>query len=145
MSLDSRSSPHLQVGVKILLRNKAGLFLLLRRNPKLYPDAGSVWDLVGGRITPGQNLLDNLKREIQEETGLKLTQPPQLVAAQDIFKLPDRHIVRLTYVGEIEGEPELSEEHTEARWFSAEELSILPANEIDSFFKELLATKILPL
>ncbi len=60
----------LQVGVKALLKNKNGKYLLLRRNPKKYPDVGPKWDIVGGRINPGSLLLENLKREIKEEVGL---------------------------------------------------------------------------
>lgn len=66
----------LQVGVKILLKNLDGKYLLLRRNPKKYPEVGAQWDIVGGRIHPGQTLLENLKREIKEETQLILKKEP---------------------------------------------------------------------
>lgn len=97
----------LQVGVKVVLKNSSGKYLLLRRNAKKYPEVGAIWDIVGGRIAPGQTLLENLKREVQEETRLFLTREPTLIAAQDILRVPGRHIVRLTYIGEAEGEPVL--------------------------------------
>ena len=62
----------LQVGVKILLKNSEGKYLLLRRNPEKYPEAQCGWDIVGGRIDAGSTLLDNLKREIKEETNLDI-------------------------------------------------------------------------
>ncbi len=127
----------LQVGVKVLLKNSEGKFLLVRRNPKKYPEVGPKWDIVGGRIEPGTSLLENLKREVLEEVGLKLSLPVRLVGAQDIL-LEDKHVVRLTYLGEIEGEPKIDEDHTEARWFLAEELKNLPKAELDSYFLELL-------
>jgi len=37
----------LQVGVKVLLKNKEGKFLLIRRSPKKYPEVGPKWDIVG--------------------------------------------------------------------------------------------------
>lgn len=128
----------LQVGVKILLKNPAGKYLLVRRSPKKYPEVGAKWDIVGGRINPGTPLLDNLKREIKEETNLDLTDQVKLVAAQDILRVPGRHVVRLTYTGTIAGEPRLDEDHSEYRWFTIDELMALTAQELDSYFKELL-------
>jgi len=42
----------LQVGVKVLLKNKAGQYLLLRRALEKYPEIQGRWDIVGGRINP---------------------------------------------------------------------------------------------
>src|SRR3990167_6187247 len=102
----------LQVGVKILLKNKEGKYLLLQRNWDKYPEVkrDNSWDIIGGRINIGTPLLDNLKREIFEETKLNLIKEPKLIAAQDILR-PDKHVVRLTYLGEIEGELTLDEDH----------------------------------
>ncbi len=125
----------LQVGVKALLKNKDNKYLFLRRNPEKYPGLGNSWDIVGGRIEPGTPLLENLKREIKEETKLILEKTPHLVAAQDILR-PNKHVVRLTFVGEIDGEPVLDQDHIEYKWFSLEELKTL--ENLDSFFKELL-------
>jgi ADP-ribose pyrophosphatase YjhB (NUDIX family) len=128
----------LQVGVKALLKNKEGKYLLLRRNPKKYPEVGPKWDIIGGRIIPGLPLLDNLKREIMEEARLDYLGTPKLVAAQDILKIPDRHVVRLTFTGDMEGEPKVDEEHLEAKWFTAAEIKAMSVTELDSFFKELI-------
>lgn len=126
----------LQVGVKALLQNKEGKYLLLKRSPDKYPEAGGIWDIVGGRIDPGSTLLENLKREIKEETGLVLNDEPKLIAAQDILRVPGRHIVRLTYTAYIDGEPKLDADHTEFKWFTASELKNL--ENLDGYFKELL-------
>ena len=53
----------LQVGVKALLQNKDGKYLIIRRNPVKYPEAPNRWDIVGGRINPGAPLFDNLKNK----------------------------------------------------------------------------------
>ncbi|MBI4085777.1 MAG: NUDIX domain-containing protein [Candidatus Liptonbacteria bacterium] len=126
----------LQVGVKALLQNKEGKYLLLRRSPDKYPEAGAIWDIVGGRIDPGSPLLENLKREIKEETGLDLTDEPKLIAAQDILRVPGRHVVRLTYTARIDGEPRIDADHTEYKWFTGTELKNL--ENLDGYFKELL-------
>lgn len=126
----------LQVGVKALLKNSEGKYLLLRRNPEKYPEAGATWDIVGGRIDAGRPLLDNLQREIREETGLELTSTPRLVAAQDILKIRGKHVVRLTYIGEINGDPQLDDEHTDSGWFTADELR--NKEDLDPFLNEVL-------
>lgn len=126
----------LQVGVKALLKNSEGKFLLLRRSSEKYPEVGAKWDIVGGRINPGEPLVENLKREIKEEVNLDLLDQPELVAAQDILRVPGRHVVRLTYTADITGEPKLDDDHTEFQWLTLEEVKNL-AN-LDSYFKQLL-------
>ncbi len=77
-----------------------------------------------------------------EEVKLELIIPPTLVAAQDIMR-PDKHVVRLTYIGEIDGEPVIDEEHTEFRWFSGEEIRAM--GELDGFLKELIENNVVVL
>ena len=131
----------LQVGVKVLLKNKEGKYLLLRRSAKKYPEAGEQWDMVGGRINPGTTLMENLAREVQEEAGLTLTGDPHLVAAQDILRVPGRHVVRLTYVGTVDGTPKLGDEHDDYRWFDLAEIGTAPRS--DPYLKELLDKNII--
>ena len=126
----------LQVGVKVLLQNPEGKYLLVKRSDKKYPEVGAKWDMVGGRINPGTGLLENLKREIKEEISLDLVKEPKLIAAQDILRVPGRHVVRLTYIGEIEGTPKLDEDHTEFAWLPLEEIKKL--ENLDVYFKELV-------
>lgn len=128
---------NLQVGVKILLKNKDGQYLVVCRNAEMYPKVGRQWEIPGGRINAGTALLENLRREVMEETGLGIKYEPKLITAQDILK-SDIHIVRLTYLGFAEeGEVKLSPEHTEYQWLSVEEISNL--TPIDSYLKEVLA------
>lgn len=138
--LSKRGFMTLQVGVKVLLKNQQNKYLLLKRNPEKYQGMAT-WDIVGGRIDPGSGLLENLKREVKEETGLTNLREIKLIAAQDIL-LADKHIVRLTYTGNAEGELVLSQEHTEGKWFNTEEL-ISIKGDIDPYFKELLENKII--
>lgn len=126
----------LQVGVKAFLRNPEGKYLLALISPEKYPEIGAKWDIIGGRIEPGTPLIDNLRREIQEEVSLDLTDEPRLVVAQDILRVPGRHVVRLTFVGNVLGNPKLNEEHTEFRWLTMQEIKKL--KNLDSYFKELL-------
>src|SRR3989344_4562942 len=130
----------LQVGVKILLNNEEGKYLLLRRSKKKYPEVMDIWDIPGGRIEPGVSLLENLKREMRGEIELELKMGPKLIAAQDIMRIPGRHVVRLTYLGTIEGRPTLdAEENDEYKWRSREELGSLDG--FDRHLKELIDGK----
>ena len=126
----------LQVGVKILLKNEEGKYLVVRRSNEEYPEIGAEWDIVGGRINAGFSLLENLKREVLEETGLQIKYEPKLIAAQDILK-KEKHVVRLTYLGLADGEVKLSDEHSEYKWLSLKEISKL--EPMDLYFKEVLS------
>lgn len=124
------------MGVKILLKNKDGKYLAVLRNPEMYLKVGKQWEVPGGRIIPGAPLMENLRREVKEETGLEIRYEPKLITAQDILK-EGKHIVRLTYIGFADGEVKLSEEHTEYQWLSLEEIARL--EPIDKYLKEVLA------
>jgi 8-oxo-dGTP pyrophosphatase MutT (NUDIX family) len=128
---------NLQVGVKVLLKNSEGKILLLKRSEEKYGKTNGSWDIVGGRIDPGTPLLDNLKREVEEETKLSLTSTSKLIAAQDIIPNEERHIVRLTYVAHTEGEPELDgREHGEYKWVTFEQLA--EEKDLDVYVVSLL-------
>jgi ADP-ribose pyrophosphatase YjhB (NUDIX family) len=127
----------LQVGVKALLKNKQGKYLLLKRSKIKYPEVIEVWDIVGGRINPGTSLEENLKREILEETGLVFKKKPKLVAAQDIIRKNEKHVVRLTYIGEIEGVPKIDGEENEGyEWFTMGEMKKLKG--LDRYLKVVI-------
>ncbi|MDO8659357.1 MAG: NUDIX domain-containing protein [Candidatus Parcubacteria bacterium] len=125
----------LQVGVKIILQNKEGKYLMICRSAEKYPEVGVEWGIPGGRINRGYSLLENLEREVKEETGLEIQDEPKLVTAQDILKT-DRHIVRLTYLGKADGNVKLSDEHTDFKWLLLDEIKKL--EPIDQYLKEVL-------
>ncbi|MBU6390173.1 NUDIX hydrolase [Patescibacteria group bacterium] len=127
----------LQVGVKAFLRNKDGEYLLIKRSPEKYPDVKDFWDIVGGRIDPGTNLMENLAREVREETGLVITSEPRLIAAQDIIPNAEKHVVRLTYVADASGEVVLDKkENTEYKWLTLSKLK--SQAHLDKYAKAVL-------
>ena len=128
----------LQVGVKVLLKNTAGKYLLVCRSPKKYPESKAGWDIVGGRIIPGTPLLSNLKREVKEETGLNLIKIDKILSAQDILRVKGRHVVRITYLGRAKGKIKLDEENLEYKWFSLKEMEKLPKKHLDRYFLKVL-------
>lgn len=126
----------LQVGVKIFLKNEEGKYLLVKRSAEKYKGTNGSWDIVGGRIDPGSKLIENLRREVREETQLEIKSEPVLMYAQDIL-LEDKHVVRLTYVGEAEGELVLDvSENTEYKWMTLEEVK--EQEDLDVYVKEII-------
>jgi ADP-ribose pyrophosphatase YjhB (NUDIX family) len=131
------TSKNVQVGVKIFLKNNAGKYLLLKRSLKKYAKVVGSWDIVGGRIKYGTKLIDNLRREVKEETQLEITSDPVLICAQDIISETYGHIVRLTYVGSTEGELVLDEEENiEYKWLSLDEIKY--QEDLDVYVKEAI-------
>lgn len=127
----------LQVGVKVFLRNEDGKYLLLCRSPIKYPGTNGRWDIVGGRINPGSRLMENLRREVKEETDLNIVGEPILIHAQDIIPNEEKHVVRLTYAGATTGEPVLdTSENVDHKWLSLEEMRATP--DLDVYVREIL-------
>ena len=114
----------LQVGIKAFLKNSEGKYLFLKRKKPYGGDTVLKWDIPGGRIIPGEPIFTGLAREIMEEAGLTLIEVKATIAAQDILRVSDKHIVRVTVIATVEdGVPTPNqEEHTDARWMSIEEL-----------------------
>lgn len=126
----------LQVGVKLLIKNNKGLYLLVRRSNPL-PD-GTEWDIPGGRIEPSESLQEALSRELKEEIGIELNSKIKLIAAQDII-LPKAglHVVRITYIAEFEESIKLSEEHQDFKWVTPQDALNL---NLDPYLREVFAT-----
>jgi len=102
--------------------------LLLKRSDYMKKHAGE-WDLPGGHIIEGETLEDGLVREVWEETGLRVKDPVKLHSkGNDTYymaDLPDTEI-------------KLSDEHTEHKMFSLEDLEDL--NLPDKYAKAVKET-----
>jgi ADP-ribose pyrophosphatase YjhB (NUDIX family) len=132
----------LQVGVKAFLTKGDGRYLLVHRSAEKYKGTSGSWDIVGGRIDPGTRLMENLRREIQEETQMSIVGEPGLIHAQDIIPNAERHIVRLTYLAQTEGEPVLdTTENVEYKWLTSAEM--LAHDDLDIYVKEILTLGLL--
>lgn len=72
-----------RVGVGIVIRNVDGLILLERRS-----DNG-LWGLPGGRIEPGESIVQTALREAKEETGLTVA----VTRLMGVYSGPEERIV----------------------------------------------------
>lgn len=134
----------LQIGVKVIIQNPAGEYLLLTRSDDYQTiGGGDGWDIPGGRIDASEELLAALRREVGEEIGIDLPADvrPELLAAQDIIvPAKNLHVVRLTYRLTLDiKEVTLSSEHTAYRWFTPTELKEL---SLEPYLKAVVAEKL---
>ena len=113
------------VGVKALVQNDQGEILVLKSSLRNH-SAGVViyWDIPGGRIEEGGNALDTLKREMEEETGIKeISEVKFKTVVISHHEIPidesrNAGLVLMLYTVKISPDAEiiLSDEHTEYGW-----------------------------
>jgi 8-oxo-dGTP pyrophosphatase MutT (NUDIX family) len=117
------------IGVKGLIKNKQGKILLLKADTSSHRrDKTAYWDIPGGRIDEGESVLDALKREIKEETGInKLENHEFFTAVISNHQIPHgRQVIGLAlmiYVVKVPAgsKVKLSEEHVAYEWVSRTE------------------------
>lgn len=112
--------------------------VLLANHPRY-----SAWLSIGGHIDPGEDTDETLYKEIWEEAALPREAVRILSEKEDIpgdyrrslytpayvdrHRANDREHVAFVYFGEVLNgyEPQMSEEHVELRWFSADDLDAM--------------------
>jgi 8-oxo-dGTP diphosphatase len=92
------------------------------------------WDTIGGRVEDGESLDEALIPEVQEEVGVTPTQFRLITTVRErqpeIYGDALHHVYAVT--GWHGGDPaNVSDEHTELRWFSVGEMLLL-TNIVDS-------------
>jgi ADP-ribose pyrophosphatase YjhB (NUDIX family) len=118
--------------LKLFVATKAfierdGKILVLKESFK-YADGTNAtkWDIVGGRITPGEKMEEALKREAKEETGLDIIVGAPFFADEStprpVVRGEEWQIIKVFFrVQAPEGEPALSEDHEELAWIDPKE------------------------
>ncbi len=85
------------------------------------------WEVPGGKLDSGQDLVHALEREVIEETGL-LVEPIHRTAFVDSYTIGDGaykglpYIVLFSVTRIVGGELALSEEHSAYKWVTYDEL-----------------------
>lgn len=92
-----------------------GEVLLIRRGK---PPRHGEWSLPGGRIEPGERVVEAAERELLEETGIKARIIGLVDVVDGLFPEAGRHYVLIDYVAEwLSGEPAAGDDALEARFF----------------------------
>lgn len=136
------------VGVKALIQNQDSKILILKADVADHRmNIEEYWDIPGGRIEHGDSEADTLKKEVEEETGIKLGDDREFVAT--VFS---NHEVPL-YEGGVAGlllriwkvpfTPDmavrLSAEHTEYKWSEPTEAAELLGHKYPREFCDEIA------
>jgi 8-oxo-dGTP pyrophosphatase MutT (NUDIX family) len=131
------------LGVKVLLCNEKNRILLLEKQHRI---KGTYWDLPGGRMQKGETILETLRREVEEETGLqnlKGIQPFDMILTN--LRIPtiqgEVGLILSVYRGNIDSSfiPLLSSEHIDFDWFSFSDSALLLKDQYPATFVDKIA------
>lgn len=120
------------VGIKAMIENDKGQMLILLDSRQVNKD-WEAWDFPGGRMNEGEDFLQTLARELEEETGITKFHDPEFVTAilsTHEITLKDKSkvgLVLVMYKVKVDKDIKiaLSDEHHEYRWVDASELKRL--------------------
>lgn len=132
----------LEVGVKAFLYQTPGKFLVLKRVAPYDGQKICKWDIPGGRIVPGEPTLKALKREIFEETGVRVGKVDKILAVQDILRVQNKHTVRITFLAQCTGGKVKinSKEHQSYQWMKVGEMNKLRCDKYLTPVLKMLTT-----
>lgn len=114
-----------------------GKYLMLLRNKKKQDENAGKWIGVGGKFEEGESPQDCLLREVQEETGLRLTQYRFRGIVTFVSDQYETEYMHLFTAHGFEGEIIPCDEG-ELRWVEKDEVLSLPLWEGDREFLRLL-------
>jgi len=106
-----------------IIKNNNGEILILKRHPKSRTDPDT-WELPGGKVEGGEFFDDALVREIKEETNLDCEVGDFATAIQHDYPYK-RTVQMIMYLDNIEGEFKISNEHTDGKYASIDEIKTL--------------------
>ncbi len=87
------------------------------------PNLAGRWELPGGKVEPGEDVLVALHREIAEELGVEIELGSEVLAPSSSdgvvavgWSLGDRHVMRVWTAQVLTGEPAPIEQHDAVLW-----------------------------
>jgi len=104
--------------------------LLIKRKNEPFKDC---WALPGGFVDENEDLEIAAKRELEEETQIKIDALQQIGAFGKPFRDPRSHVVSVAYFGEVSANTiaTASDDAKEAQWFSIQNLPTLAFDHQD--------------
>lgn len=102
-----------RVGVGVLVLNNQNKILLGKRKNA---HGEGEWAPPGGHLEFGETPIECALRELEEETGLKLLKPKELIFTNDIFHDDNKHYITIFVQGIAHGNLKLLEPHKCEQW-----------------------------
>lgn len=127
------------VAVKCIIESEKGVLILKKTSEESKQDLGSnLYDIPGGRVEYGEELLEALIREIKEETDLEIdNECITLMDARNIVRPDGLNLVILYYHCQSENtNVKISEEHEDFIWIQRDKIN--DAIDIPEWIKDLL-------
>lgn len=125
----------------VIFYRKSGILKILLIQRKNDPFKGQ-WALPGGFLEENETMEDGAKRELEEETGLKIEKLQQVAAFGTPGRDPRGRTISIAFVGLIDAEPKIkaSDDAQDVKWFDLNDLPNLAFDhsEIINAGRELL-------
>lgn len=111
------------VAITAFIKNKEGnKFLIAKRHRNEIAFPGK-WAFPGGKVERGQTILDTLKREVEEEVGLKIENEKRYLKDFTFIRPDDKNVVGLCFLVKAKEEKViLSKDFEEFAWITPAEL-----------------------
>ncbi|HSN84876.1 MAG TPA: NUDIX domain-containing protein [Polyangiales bacterium] len=116
------------VAVTVLVFRGGRMLSMCRASTK--DAAPGLWEGVSGRVKAGEDPLAAARREVTEETGLRVRVQPRPVTAYAATRKGEPMTVIVFRADHQDGEVVLSDEHDAYRWCELRELSELGVPEM---------------
>ncbi len=114
------------IHVSVALRRQDRFLLVQEQKPANY----GRWNLPGGHLELGETIQQGARREVAEETGLRVVLSA-LVGIYTSLRPPDYQAIRFVFTGEHDGgEPVAGDDILTVRWFTPSEVETLPDAEL---------------
>ena len=91
---------YIGIGGGVLIFNKKGEVLLKKRGKNSKNEAG-FWQQPGGALEYGEKAIKAAEREVEEETGIKITIWGALPHTDQILKKDQQHWIAINYLANI--------------------------------------------
>jgi len=135
------TAPIPAIGVGGVVFDELGRVLLVRRRSP--PQAG-LWHIPGGRLEAGETLAECCRREVLEETGIRVIPGPILAVADR--RVEGFHYVIIDFLARLEPDspltPEPATDAAEACWIAPRETICLPLVEgLEPVIRAAIATR----
>lgn len=108
------------------LIEKEGKYLVLKRSNRNITNKGK-WQFPEGKLKLGENLIKGLKREVEEETNLLVTEYKVLGVHSSLFKRSGGifRLFRTVFKCKVKGRIKISGDHNDYAWISKKGLDKL--------------------